>query len=44
MTLRFPSEIAARLVFRFADLELALLPNEQRLVKQACVRFAKDQR
>ena len=44
MALRFPAAIAARLVFRVAELDLAMLPSEQRIVRQACVRFAKDRR
>ena len=44
MTLKVPRDSAARLVFRFAEIDLALLPTEQHFVKQACVRFAKPPR
>jgi hypothetical protein len=42
MALRFPVRAVTQLTSRIADAELALLPNELRTVKKACVDFRNE--
>jgi hypothetical protein len=41
MSLRFPVPVLVQLASSFADLDLALLPNDQRAVKALCIEFRK---